>query len=149
MTQHPPQERHKELPRGSHQDWWRGGAQRDGDLVSGRSLSKPSGSCQAPTPNLNALTVPESLILRGSEKTAQKEECNGLAQMLPLHSELSASNSSVCLFGVAKEDGGRSKQLPPLLDIAAVLGRGEVHEIKGRILLAGGAQLGELGQPKP
>lgn len=32
--------------------------------------------------------------------------------MLHLYSKLSASISGVCLFGVAKEDGERSKQLP-------------------------------------
>lgn len=65
-----------------------------------------------------------------------------------LHSKLSALNSGVCVFGVAEEDGGRSKQLPPPLTQLQCWG-GAVHEIKGRILLTGGPQLEELGRPKP
>lgn len=65
--------------------------------------------------------------------------------MLHSHSKLSASIPGTCLFGEADEDGESSKQLPPLTKLQC-WGRGEFHAIKGRILLAGGPQLGELGQ---
>lgn len=56
-------------------------------------------SCQVPTPDLTASTVPESLILECSERTSHKRGVRGLVQMLHLHSELSAFLRCVSSWG--------------------------------------------------
>lgn len=102
-------------------------------------------SWQVPSPDLTASTVPELLIVGCSERASHKRGIRGLVQMLHLHSKRALCLPQVRVFlrSLMRMRGARTALCSFPLDIAAGLGRGDVHEVKGRILLTGGPQLGE------